>query len=37
LLEISAEQVLCLLLRLAIRYTPKTPPIHTYLSAVWLC
>jgi len=36
LLGISAEQVLCLLLHIAIRYTPKTP-IHTYLSAARLC
>jgi len=31
LLGISAEQVLCLLLHLAIRYTPRTP-IHIYLQ-----
>jgi len=35
LLGVSAEQVLCLLLHLAIRYMPKTP-IHTYLSAAHL-
>ena len=29
LLGISAEQVLCLLLHLAIRYTPKTPSDST--------
>jgi len=34
--DYSAEQVLCLLLHLAIRYTPKTP-IKTYLSAARLC
>jgi len=36
LLDISTEQVLCLLLHLAVRYTPKTP-IHAYLSAARLC
>jgi len=30
--EHSAEHVLCLLLQLAIRYTPNTP-IHTFLFA----
>jgi len=36
MLGISVEQVSCLLLHLAIRYTPKTP-IHAYLSAARLC
>jgi len=36
LLGTSVEQVVCLLLHLAIRYTPKTP-IHAHLFAARLC